>query len=453
MEREYTFEISFNTEDSVDSFKPENPRPNEKWYNATLKIINNEIFIIIPYKPEFYRGFSNWKPTINWNKFGSYIEINNAKQNPGVIDISFKEAKLLGNSYENSVTLKVDWVRIDLEPDNEETDTGVFYLNDAGFKFVHKFYNPIFPNIDNNYKPTRRGEDYYSIEESNYRPEFEYDYSDSVNKSKIKIVKNPFLKFNYKNILENNSIHFADVVCRAVSFYYERYIDYSFARICLSKKKIIIKKTLPQQIGYSDLGISRLMYIGNSWGIHKFLSSNWHIAFISHYTILSKSINNYLHANIVEGSSTFLILYSIIEFIKSAAPKKNKVNDKFNIIASRKEMKGVCNVAYTILLKLIPKNEYPEFEKKWVAVIGNLKYKTMKSIIEELFIENQLNCDEFPIKIERLIKIRNYFVHGGKIEIEQEELDKANYLLYEITAILILNLMGINDWNKYRIKE
>ena len=63
------------------------------------------------------------------------------------------------------------------------------------------------------------------------------------------------------------------------------------------------------------------------------------------------------------------------------------------------------------------------------------------------FLESQkLNPKNFSVSINDLKKLRDNITHGTTDKIDKEQLKDANALLYRINGILILNLMGINEW-------
>ena len=62
-----------------------------------------------------------------------------------------------------------------------------------------------------------------------------------------------------------------------------------------------------------------------------------------------------------------------------------------------------------------------------------------------------LYCDftcvfEQQILIDELKKLRDNITHGSVDKVDSEQLRQANILLYRISGILILNLMGIKEW-------
>jgi hypothetical protein len=63
------------------------------------------------------------------------------------------------------------------------------------------------------------------------------------------------------------------------------------------------------------------------------------------------------------------------------------------------------------------------------------------------FLESQsLEPKTFPVSIKDLKELRDFITHGSIEKVDLETLRKSNILLYRISGILILNLMGIKDW-------
>jgi hypothetical protein len=97
-------------------------------------------------------------------------------------------------------------------------------------------------------------------------------------------------------------------------------------------------------------------------------------------------------------------------------------------------------------LETININEHEDFKKRWQSVLANLQYKPMENQLVS-FLKNQgIETNTFPISIKDLRELRNNISHGSIDNVKVELLRKANILLYRISGILILNLMGIKDW-------
>ncbi|WP_373941694.1 hypothetical protein OEG92_19495 [Polaribacter sejongensis] len=70
----------------------------------------------------------------------------------------------------------------------------------------------------------------------------------------------------------------------------------------------------------------------------------------------------------------------------------------------------------------------------------------MKSHLEDFLTQQNISINEFPITLSRLKKIRDKITHGSVNSIKEKQLDIANILIYRINVVLILNMLGINEW-------
>jgi len=451
MEKQYCFDISFPKVD-FDSIEP-NSEKCPKFFHAHLIVRENEIEIRLFYKfdTKFEWKFDYWLRSINWNQFGEFISTSNFTSNERVKSISFSESKLLSlrngsNQVEknlNYVSLFVDWVMTDWILNEEEKNTAEFYLNDAGFNMVSHFYAPMF-GFDGKYEINRmQGKDkFYKIGTTEFRPEFNFCNSDKKSSNEAKIIKEPKLQFNISNdtlieeLLEN-----VELVCLISLFYYKLKIDYSFARIHLNDKTITIKKILDSQINKVS-GSSSLWSVKYYNQFDVFLNLNWQKGGKENLKKLRKAIQKFYQSTIVDGSSSFLLRYNIIEICKGG---NKKGNEKFKKILKDEEHKEKYNEALDILLNTVSLKDAEDFKKKWKKVTDILEYRPMKSDIDEFFRSQKLNSNEFPISVSKLVQIRSDLTHGSVNRVKETELEKANILLYRLSVILILNLLGLND--------
>lgn len=91
--------------------------------------------------------------------------------------------------------------------------------------------------------------------------------------------------------------------------------------------------------------------------------------------------------------------------------------------------------------------EHEEYKKRWENVQSLLQKKSMKNQLISFLESQNLDPKTFPISIKDLKELRNNITHGSIDKINPELLRKSNILLYRISGILILNLMGIKEWN------
>ena len=125
---------------------------------------------------------------------------------------------------------------------------------------------------------------------------------------------------------------------------------------------------------------------------------------------------------------------------------KKTTEPKFTEILSQDEKTEKYNKALSILLQTVTKKEHCDFENKWKGIINKLEYKPIKSPIKTFLLNQELPIYEFPITVGQLIEIRNKLIHGSIDKVKPTKLEKANTFLYRIAGILILNLLGLKDW-------
>ena len=340
---------------------------------------------------------------------------------------------------------------------NRNTDTyvGWFWKEtaDAGFDMVSHFFAPMF-GFDGKYEINRmQGKDkFYKIGTTEFRPEFNFCNSDKKSSNEAKIIKEPKLQFNLTNdTLIEELVQNVELVCLISLFYYKLKIDYSFARIHLKDKTVTIKKILEPQINKIS-GSSSLWAVKYHNQFDIFLSLNWQNGAKKNFQKLKKVIPKFYQSTIVEGSSSFLLLYNIIEVCKGG---NKKDNGKFTTILEGDELNTKYDEALKILLETVDEKDYVDFKKKWKNIKDKLEFKPMKSDIEEFLRGQNLNPDDFSIKVDKLVQIRSDLTHGSINRVSALNLEDANILLYRLSVILILNLLGLNDIWKFEkeIKE
>jgi len=158
--------------------------------------------------------------------------------------------------------------------------------------------------------------------------------------------------------------------------------------------------------------------------------------------LLSKAITLFNQSHLVDNYSTFLIRYNIIEICN----KQKQDNVKFTVALDKRQTKAKQDEALNTLLETIDKKEHEDFKKRWQSVQTILQNRPMKNQLVSFLESQNLDPKTFPVKIDDLQKLRNNITHGSIDKVNTEQLRQANILLYRISGILILNLMGIKDW-------
>lgn len=430
----------------------------EKIHHAHLYANDEKIELRIFYDDQTYFGekFITWANNIDPKKFGSFIkaEVTNNDTNKRLQKVDLSEATFFSSTISTSyyesenkyVIVRIDTVKFYWNPVEDKNNTGEFYLDDKGFRVVEPFYSVLLPKKwdknDGNFNIRRMkgSKKFYKLNKCTFRPEFNFVAKDDRENRTATITKEPKIQFKYQNgITEKEAIFYGDVVLMLASFYYHIKIDYILRRIHLPENTITIKN-IEQKNFYNIIGNLRDFEI--DWDFNKFLQESCQTETIKNFTLLSKAIKLFNQSHLVDNSSAFLIRYNIIEI----CDKQKRKNIKFKLALDKNQTKEKQDEALKILLETININEHEDFKKRWQSVLANLQYKPMEKQLVS-FLESQVkNTNTFPVSIKDLIKLRNNITHGSIDKVDVELLRKANILLYRISGILILNLMGIKDW-------
>jgi len=422
-------------------------------HHAHIYSKENEIEVRVLFESNTYFGrkLSLWASSINWKTFGTFIEASNVNQNERLEKIDFGGASLVGikngtNQYEGNlqyVIINIDVVKFYWQPSQENTNTAEFYLNETGFKAVKSFYTPLMETEDGEFSFKRmNGTDvFYTIDKGKFRPEFNFCVRDDKSASEAKIIKEPKIQFIYtENVTEEEALKYGDIIRIITSFYFHSNVNYSLIRIHLEKNTITIKRVnKPNHMEPTG----NFWGFKNFWDLHKFLSSDWQKTTFENHGKLPKVVEMFIQAISVYNSSRYLIFYNIIEIIKGG---DKEIKSEFTQLLNDDERKVKFDEALEVLLKTIGSEEHTDFKNKWQGVSSKLKYKPMKSPMEEFLRKSKLDPDTFPIKLKKIIELRDDFTHGSTNIVQSEELDKANKFLYRISGILILQLMGVQEW-------
>ncbi|KAA9327318.1 hypothetical protein [Adhaeribacter soli] len=434
-----------------------------KVHHAHLYTKKNKIELRIFFDDKTYFGekLMDWASKVDWKKFGSFLKVEVTKnyKNERLQRVDLSEAKLLSCTdssgyYEDRkryIKIKIDTVKFYWDPVEGENHTAEFYFADKGFRVVEPFYSFLSPTSflrnDGKFDIGRMKSStmFYKLGKSSFRPEFNFVAKDNRKERVATVTKEPKIQFKYKKgITEKEAVFYGDVVLKLASFYHHIKIDYILSRIHLPENTITIKNI--EQKNFLDTS-------GNLWGFeiywnfNKFLQASWQKETVKNFAILSKAIALFNQSLLVDSYSTFLIRYNIIE----TCDKQKQDNVRFTSALDKKQTKAKQNEALEKLLETIDKKEHEDFKKRWHSVQTFLQNKPMKNQLVSFLESQNLDTKTFPVKIDDLKKLRNNITHGSIDQINPEQLRQANILLYRISGILILNLMGIKEW-KLNIK-
>lgn len=454
----HCLEIEFPDVD-FNSYYIEGKTEVNKVHHAHLSTSENEITIKIFYDNSSYFGekLATWSSTIDFKKFGSFIkaEVTPNLTNERLQKVDLSEAKLIGctnssNYYENGkkyIIVKIDTIKFYWHPVEHEAQTAEFYLDDKGFRVVEPFYSFLSPKSwvknDGKFDIGRMNDStrFYKLGKSTFRPEYNFVSKDDRKERVATVTKKPKIQFKYKNgITEKEAIFYGDVILMLASFYHHIKIDYTLRRIHLPENTITIKKI--EQKNYFDTS-GNFLGFGIFWDFNKFLQASWQKETLKNYSLISKAVELFNQSLLVDSASAFLIRYTIIE-ICSKSSEKDSI---WNFTIKNEELDNFFNeIKSNISEIIIDRKEQEYFNNKWVSILSIIKSKSLRKQLEDSLTKNDINVELLPIRTSKIVQLRNNITHGSLYKVKTEELRKANILLYRISGILILNLMGIKEW-------
>lgn len=454
----HCLDIEFTNIDFSKFVSPNKKIKINKFYHSHLYVRQDEIELQIFFeeKTDFDVILMDWLSKIDWSKFGSFVKVEVTKNhtNERLQKIDLSETKLISSTNKINISkddkkyisLKIDNVKFYWLPNEQKKNTAEFYFDDKGFRVVEPLYSLLSPKKwflnDGNFNFSRKNGStkFYKLENSKFRPEFNLVSKDDRKSRIATITKEPKIQFKYyKEITEEKAIFYSDIVLMLASFYHHIKIDFILSRIHLSEYTITIKKL--EQKNFVDTN-GNLWDFGIYWDFNKFLQSSWQKETIKNFELLSKAVELFNQSQIVDDYSTFLIRYNIIEI----CDKQKQDNVKFKPALNKKLTKAKQNEALEKLLETISKNDHKEFKNRWHNVMTILQNKPMKNQLVSFLESQNLDPKSFPIKISDLKKLRDNITHGSIENVDSEQLRQSNILLYRISGILILNLMGIKEW-------
>ncbi|PWH86756.1 hypothetical protein [Brumimicrobium oceani] len=457
MSKFHCLDIEFPNVD-FDSYFVKAKTEVNKTYHAHLFSRNDEIELRIFFDDDSYFGdkLSMWSSTIDHKTFGSYIKVsvspNHTNRRITAVDLS--KAKFCGattnsNYYEGKkqyVIVKIDKVKFYREANEERKNSAEFYLENKGFNIVSPFYSNLGPKNffknDGKFEVVRMNDSkkFYKLEKATFRPEFNFYSKDNKNYRTSTITKEPKIQFNYNSeITEEETILYGDIVLMLASFYHHTKIDYILRKIYLPDKTITIKNIERKSQFEAD---GNLWGLGIHWDFNNFLQSSWQKITLKNHQLLFKAVALFNQSHLVDDTSAFLIRYNIIE----VCDKQKQPNDKFKTTLTKKERKEKQENALNQLLETIKPEEHEEFKKRWGNVQSFLQNKPMKNQLASFLESQNIDPTTLPISIKEINELRNNITHGSIDKIDANLLYRSNILLYRISGILILNLMGITEW-------
>lgn len=431
-----------------------------KTYHTHLIVHENEIELRIFFnKSEFFaKKFNKWSSKFLPKDFGSLINVHliRGEHQQHIQKIDLSEARLgnvrHGNLFEGGfeyLIAYIDSVKIYFDSDPSKVNTAEFFMDEKGFRVAKEYYQLFSQTGEQDgktgfeYKRWPENESFYLIHQAKFRPEFRYNFIDRIDEHNTTIVKKPLFYFNFQNeIDEVSAVKYGDIALTLASFYYNIKIEYNYRRIYLSDFTLVIKNI--ENKSYLNKYSSFRIFNQDWWNFDKFLQENWQEGTIENFPIVQKTVALFNQSLLVDSYSSFLIRYTIIETCGERIPQ----NGEWTFLNMNKsKLSAFFENIKSQFISIIEPKEHEAFEDRWLAIKKEMKLKSLKLKFEHTLDKNCIPVKDLPMEVSAIVDLRNKLIHGNNSDVNEKDLIEANNLLYHISGILILNLMGIRNWH------
>jgi hypothetical protein len=451
--------------------------PNNKTEDNSFFQFEGELEIIVqPVHSINLKVFWDYKTEMSVKIYGSWvyykrgklkwIKIESNDPSNSLSEINIEDSKIAGVSH-YSEDEKVIWelsfdsIRYAFENTSQGNEKNEFFLNNNTSLIVARNYNhnPIkLPWQDDwKYQPTHKNPQGFAFGMIRYKLDFEIKLIEEKTFLKDIIVKMPRIIVEQANISAVEIRKHVNMICKLSSFYCHEKIDYNFSRIFAEGKLYIeIKNELKNTTPAED-GIFWVAFRRNPDNL--ILNVNCETTLNNEefiYNIIDK-FNNAMNA---DGETRFMLLYNILEQIRTASGINVKSKYSFNV-KDKNEEKELINEPIRQLLNDISDkikddgNNEPKFFKDSInGKISQLKYKTMPNQFVEFFKIFNLDQAKYRLDFNKLFDIRNTFFHGNALDQDQKiELMKVNDFecLPKFVGHAFLKYLGIDDLEKINL--
>lgn len=400
--------------------------------------------------------FSLWLYNRKLEKAFAKCIVTNIHKENRTQKIDFSESKIIGHSQSESqiengleyFRITLSSVRIYLDSSDDTQNSADFYMNSVGFELVKYFHSVLFGyKGEFNFSRMKGREVFYKFENIEFRPEFDFKYSDDRNETKAFIEKKPKISFSFpKESNEKDIIQCAEIVRLLGSFYMHNNIEYNFSRIHLQNSTLLIYKSKGKEYKQTQIG---LQGFGINWDFHEFMLSDWQNSAKNNFKLLSKIIPLFVQAMLVDHHSSLLILCNIFEYCMGGFSTEP---EKYPLILTEQQANEKYEAACNLMLETIYPKHHKDFLDKWKYQQLKLKTRPEKGKWLE-YIKSRSIVIPHIITIDKIKKIRDDITHGSLDRVIETDIKKANSLMYGITGLLILQQLNIREGSLDRITD
>jgi len=382
------------------------------------------------------------------------IEVVSINEQEDVSIIDFSESRdttfsLSTAHYENGqryFLVGLDSVRLVFKPRERETlPVSEFYLNAAAKKIIEEMYayHGFTPfHGEDVWKAHHYHGEYQNFGNVQYRLDYHFYSRQSPATDTYVIHKEPRLLIQHENLPESDVLHHANLICALLSFYAQERISFDFARIHLPEHTVTITRRAEEVIPRKGMRLWHLDFHGK---IFDLLRSVDYQAISPKSDFVIRLIDKYNLCYLVSGETEFLILFNILEQLRSDSGGKEKERDKYRFIPPEKEVDEAIQARIREIAPMVDESERALFLEQAPRQYLNLKRKPMHDQFERLFQHYQVNWSGAKVSFKDIKKLRDDIVHGGLLAGKHKKIEDANEVMRVLCGKLILQMVGIPD--------
>lgn len=380
------------------------------------------------------------------------IEILSIDEDEDVSVIDFSESRdttfvLSTANYENGhryFLIGLDSVRLVFKPRERETlPASEFYLNPSAKKLIEEMYayhGFTFLHGEDIWKAHHYHGDFRDFGKIRYRLDYHFYSRKNSQTDTFTIHKEPRLLIQHENLSEADVLHHANLICALLSLYAQERISFDFARMHLPAHTVTITRQSTEIIPRKGMRLWHLNYRGK---IFDLLGSIDFQTLSPKYEFLNRLIDKYNLCYMVSGETEFLILFNILEQLRTDCGEHVKERDEYQFNEPAKNVNEFIMHQIRGIAPLVHESEREMFLEQAPRQYLNLKRKPMHDQFERLFQHYQVNWSGVKVSFKDIKNLRDAIVHGGLLAGKHKKIEDANEVMWVLCGKLVLQLMGI----------
>lgn len=379
------------------------------------------------------------------NIIGPYINVVNVTQNDyNIIDIKFNNSRALNLALSRDMETDVKTTRIGLDTveiiskrleDKREGSNAIYELSLSAYDLIDQYFTLKFDQKDKIWQSTSSLPP-FELHNHNISLDFDLKYNYDETTRKTTIEKRPRLIIEKDNFDIYSEIdNLADRLCSYLSFYANQNIyyvsrtiedlDHSFTKLYVNVPNSYIKPVMMgiRHLGYKDNARDYLLKINDN---------NLAIEYID----LKDIITRFNDSRLLTGNTKFLVLYNLLERIKTSLNKdKSNLEFKFTLPSKGKTNKYIKDKLLSIS-EIV--EEKDEFEEQVRGHVNTIKYKSMINQFKATLFSYLPNYNFEQLK--SIVNLRNEVFHGGCVD-DEKMIILSNRELSKIIRQLIMKIL------------